>query len=112
MQTAGTKHANKNEAGVSRPRLWQPLLTGSRQRLIGLLPVRFRFAGGGNICGASALQDVFCLLGPVGIVGMHGEQDPAFLDPAFVTLGFIFGDAQANKSSRDAANGAAYADSG
>src|SRR5579872_2025443 len=40
---------------------------------------------------------------------MHGEQDSAFLDPAFVTLGFVFGNAHADQSSRDAANCAADA---
>ena len=43
---------------------------------------------------------------------MHGEQDSTFFDPAFVTLGFVFRNTHADEGSRNAANGAAYADSG
>src|SRR5579872_3944426 len=42
---------------------------------------------------------------------MHGEQDPAFFNPAFVALGFVFGNAHADEGSRNAADGAAYAHS-
>src|ERR1700686_4447056 len=112
MQKADTNKPNKSEAGVPGLGLSEQLLTGARQRLVGLLPVRTSFACGRNIRGAGALKDIFCLLGPGRIVGMHGEQDSAFLDPAFVALGFVFGNAHANESSRDAANRAAYADSG
>lgn len=43
---------------------------------------------------------------------MNAKKDAAFFDAAFVALGFVFRDAHADESPGNAADSAAYADSG
>jgi hypothetical protein len=43
---------------------------------------------------------------------VDGQQDPTFLDPAFVALGFILWDTDADECSSKTANRTANADPG
>jgi hypothetical protein len=51
-----------------------------------------------NILGSRALQNVFRS------VTMRGKQDPSFANPAFVSLGFVFGDSHSHQRSGEAAH--------
>src|ERR1035441_6378830 len=63
-----------------------------------------RFARRSDILGAGPLQDFLRLLGPLGAVGVDGEQDPTVFDAAFVPFGFVFRDSHSNEGSRDPAD--------
>src|ERR1017187_10092101 len=71
---------------------------------VALALVGARFTRRSDILGAGPLQDFLRLLGPLGAVGVDGEQDPAVFDAAFVPFGFIFRDSHSNEGSRDPAD--------
>src|ERR1017187_908664 len=71
--------------------------------LVALALVGARFTRRCDILGAGPLQDFLRLLGPLGAVGVDGEQDPAVFDAAFVPFGFVFRDSHSNGGSRDPA---------
>src|SRR6202011_3439837 len=79
-------------------------------------PIALRVIGAGlagrrDILRAGALEDVLGLLHPFGFVAMHGKQNPAFLNPAFVALGFVLRNSKSDKGANKTADSAAGAKS-
>jgi hypothetical protein len=64
--------------------------------LVGLLPIGGGFTRRGDISRARALQELLCLRRPNAVVAVHRKQDSTVFDPAFVTFGFVFRNAQAD----------------
>src|SRR5205085_8901054 len=69
------------------------------------------FASRRNVLSASVLKNRLRFLSPVAVIGMDGEQYIPALDPTFIALRFILGNAHADQSPRDSTDHAACADS-
>src|SRR6266851_8732286 len=61
------------------------------------------FTGRRNILCACVLQNFLGPFSPLRIVGMHGKQYSAILNPALVTLSFVLRDSHANQGACEAA---------
>src|ERR1700757_3645036 len=82
-------------------------LAGARHRLITLLKVSARFAGGRYILRARALKDLFCFLGPFRTIAMYRKQNASTLYAPLISLCFVLGDTHPNEGAGDSTDRAA-----
>src|SRR5678816_4221885 len=77
-----------------------------------LCTVGLGLARGRNVLGASAFQDLFRFLRPLGIVRVNRQQNPAIFYSPFIPFGFVFWDSHSDQGSREAADCAPHACTG
>src|SRR6185503_12583318 len=84
---------------------WRPGLEtrlDPRRRTVGVGEIALRFVRGRNEFAARLRENLLRLVGPLFVVRVDREQDSALADPAFVTLGFVLGQAVADECAGDA----------